>query len=145
MAERHQRNANDEASSSTLPGGRNVQSNISELTTQPSREEAIELHSLPRTPSHESLASISSDDFRIPPRRLSARSVREANREPEGPFRGPKKFWSKHVVLTVSQSQTLDHGGEFATPLLFTPIPASTPVFGFSIFFSTFFSFLRAQ
>jgi len=133
MAARHQRNASDEASSSTLPGGRNVQPNISELptiTTRPSREEAIELQSLPRTPSHESLASISSDDFRIPPKTLSVRSVPYASREPKGPFRGLKSFWSKHVVLTVSQSQTLDHGALERTFLAYIRTSLAFSFFG---------------
>jgi len=112
MAERYQRNANDEASSPTLPGRRNVQSNTFELptiTTQPSQGD-VELHTLSRTPSHESLASISSDEIRILPSRQSVRSVTQASLEPKSPFRRLKKFWCTHVVLTVSQRQTLDHG-----------------------------------
>jgi hypothetical protein len=147
MTERHQQDVGCDLSS-RAHNSRHGESNTSELpaiNTHPEQSEAIELQTLSKSSSHESLASISSDEVRTIPRRQSVRSVSQASSEPKAPFRGLKQFWSTHVVLTVSHSQNQDHSGEcgsLSTYLLGYP-PLKLGIWMF--FFSSALPFLLTK
>lgn len=78
---------------------------------------SFELHDLQHIPTYHgrdsSPSTISSGSIRIVTRRSTRLSqVSTRSREPTGRFRHIIKFWRRHVVLSVPQSQKRDHYGE---------------------------------
>jgi hypothetical protein len=84
-------------------------------------EEVLELHEIPTGEDGEidDAASISSGEYRVTTRRTVSRTITRTSRSREerrGLWGWIWRFWTRNVVLTVSQKSNRDHfGGSYKT------------------------------